>query len=301
MSLSLVVLAAGVGSRYGGPKQLDRVGPGGATLLDYAAFDAKRAGFGRVILVVREGTEAEVREAVGERIARHLPLAYAVQGNALPAGFAPPPGRSKPWGTGHATLAAARLLDGPFAVINGDDFYGAGSYRGLARYLRQPQEGPVPEFAIVGFPLATTLSPDGPVSRGVCTVDDSGLLVSIREVLKVESYGEDAREIDRSEAGQPIPGTTPVSLNFWGFTPALLPALEADFRRFLGENAVSVKAEYFLLSAVQALVDAGRARVRVLGGGGPWGGLTHPGDRPRLVALLESLTARGEYPRDLWA
>jgi hypothetical protein len=301
MSLSLVVLAAGVGSRYGGPKQLDRVGPGGATLLDYAAFDAKRAGFGRVILVVREGREAEVREAVGERIARHLPLAYAVQGNALPAGFAPPPGRSKPWGTGHATLAAARLLDGPFAVINGDDFYGAGSYRGLARYLRQPQEGPVPEFAIVGFPLATTLSPDGPVSRGVCTVDDSGLLVSIREVLKVESYGEDAREIDRSEAGQPIPGTTPVSLNFWGFTPALLPALEADFRRFLGENAVSVKAEYFLLSAVQALVDAGRARVRVLGGGGPWGGLTHPGDRPRLVALLESLTARGEYPRDLWA
>jgi hypothetical protein len=301
MSLSLVVLAAGVGSRYGGPKQIDRVGPGGATLLDYAAFDARRAGFERLILVVREGTEAEVREAVGDRVARHVKLAYAVQTSALPAGFVSPPGRSKPWGTGHATLAAAPLLDGPFAVINADDFYGAGSYRVLADYLRRPQEGPVPEFAIVGFPLATTLSPDGPVSRGVCTVDGSGFLVTIREVLRVESYGEDAREIDRSEAGQPIPGTTPVSLNFWGFTPALLPALEADFRRFLGENAVSVKAEYFLLSAVQALVDAGRARVRVLGGGGPWGGLTHPGDRPRLVALLESLTARGEYPRDLWA
>jgi hypothetical protein len=301
MSLSLVVLAAGVGSRYGGPKQIDRVGPGGATLLDYAAFDARRAGFERLILVVREGTEAEVREAVGDRVARHVKLAYAVQTSALPAGFVSPPGRSKPWGTGHATLAAAPLLDGPFAVINADDFYGAGSYRVLADYLRRPQEGPVPEFAIVGFPLATTLSPDGPVSRGVCTVDGSGFLVTIREVLRVESYGEDAREIDRSEAGQPIPGTTPVSLNFWGFTPALLPALEADFRRFLGENAGSVKAEYFLLSAVQALVDAGRARVRVLGGGGPWGGLTHPGDRPRLVALLESLTARGEYPRDLWA
>jgi hypothetical protein len=301
MSLSLVVLAAGVGSRYGGPKQIDRVGPGGATLLDYAAFDARRAGFERLILVVREGTEAEVREAVGDRVARHVKLAYAVQTSALPAGFVSPPGRSKPWGTGHATLAAAPLLDGPFAVINADDFYGAGSYRVLADYLRRPQEGPVPEFAIVGFPLATTLSPDGPVSRGVCTVDGSGFLVTIREVLRVESYGEDAREIDRSEAGQPIPGTTLVSLNFWGFTPALLPALEADFRRFLGENAVSVKAEYFLLSAVQALVDAGRARVRVLGGGGPWGGLTHPGDRPRLVALLESLTARGEYPRDLWA
>jgi hypothetical protein len=301
MSLSLVVLAAGVGSRYGGPKQIDRVGPGGATLLDYAAFDARRAGFERVILVVREGMEAEVREAVGDRIARRMPVAYAVQGDELPAGFVPPPGRSKPWGTGHATLAAALLLDGPFAVINADDFYGAGSYRVLAGYLRRPQVGPVPEFAIVGFPLATTLSPDGPVSRGVCAVDEAGLLVSIREVLKVERDGENAHEFDGSAAGRPIPGTTPVSLNFWGFTPALLPALEAGFRRFLEKNAGSVKAEYFLNTGVQSLVDEGRARVRVLGGGGPWGGLTYPGDRPRLVELLASLTARGEYPWDLWA
>jgi hypothetical protein len=300
MSLSLVVLAAGVGSRYGGPKQIDRVGPGGATLLDYAAFDARRAGFDRVVLVVREGMEADVRDAVGDRIARHVPVAYAVQGSALPAGFAPPPGRTKPWGTGHATLAAAPLLDGPFAVINADDFYGAGSYRVLAEYLRRPQDGAVPEFAIVGFPLATTLSPDGPVSRGVCAVDDEGFLVSIREVLKVEPDGENAREIDAS-GGRPIPGATPVSLNFWGFTAALLPALEEGFRRFLDENAGSISAEYFLLSAVQSLVDAGSARVRVLGGGGPWGGLTYPGDRPRLAALLESLTSRGEYPRDLWA
>ncbi len=171
----------------------------------------------------------------------------------------------------------------------------------LAEYLRGPQAGPVPEFAIVGFPLATTLSPDGPVSRGVCTVDGAGFLVSIREVLKVERDGEDARELDGSGAWQPIPGTTPVSLNFWGFTPALLPALEQGFRRFLEENAGSAKAEYFLNAAVQSLVDEGGARVRVLGGGGPWGGLTYPGDRPRLVALLESLAARGEYPRDLWA
>jgi hypothetical protein len=301
MSLSLVVLAAGVGSRYGGPKQIDRVGPGGATLLDYAAFDARRAGFDRVVLVVREGMEAEVRGAVGDRIARLAPVAYAVQGNALPLGFVPPPGRRKPWGTGHAALAAAPLLDGPFAVINADDFYSAGSYRVLAGYLRQPRGGPVPEFAIVGFPLATTLSPDGPVSRGVCSVDGAGFLVSIREVLEVERDGEDARGLDESGTWQPIPGTTPVSLNFWGFTPALLPALAAGFRRFLEANHGSPSAEYFLPSAVQSLVDAGGARVRVLGGGGQWGGLTHPGDRPRLVALLESLTARGEYPRDLWA
>jgi hypothetical protein len=301
VSLSLVVLAAGVGSRYGGPKQVDRVGPGGATLLDYAAFDARRAGFERVILVVREGTEAEMREAVGDRIARNVPLAWAVQRDALPPGFAPPPGRTKPWGTGPATLAAAPLLDGPFAVINADDFYGAGSYRMLADHLRNPPPGPVPEFAIVGFPLATTLSPDGPVSRGVCTVDRDGFLVSIREVLKIERDGDDAREIDESGRAHRIPGTTPVSLNFWGLGPALLPAVEDGFRRFLEENAGSTRAEYFLLSAVQSMVDGGAARVRVLGGGGPWGGLTYAGDRPRLVALIESLTARGEYPRDLWA
>ncbi|HSD65998.1 MAG TPA: NTP transferase domain-containing protein [Vicinamibacteria bacterium] len=301
MGLSLVVLAAGVGSRYGGPKQIDRVGPGGATLLDYAAFDARRAGFERVILVVREGMESDVRGAVGDRIGSGIPVAYAVQGDALPSGFLPPAGRRKPWGTGHATLAAAPLVDGPFAVINADDFYGANSYRVLAGHLRRPQGGAVPEFAIVGFPLASTLSPDGPVSRGVCTVDAGGFLVSIREVLKVERDGEDARELDGAGGGRPIPGPTPVSLNFWGFTPALLPALEEGFRRFLDENAGSAREEYFLLSAVQSLVDRGRARVRVLGGGGPWGGLTYPGDRPRLVALLESLTARGEYPRDLWA
>jgi hypothetical protein len=301
MSLSLVVLAAGVGSRYGGPKQIDRVGPGGATLLDYAAFDARRAGFDRVVLVVREGMEADVRDAVGDRIARHFPVVYAVQGSALPAGSAPPPGRTKPWGTGHATLAAAPLLDGPFAVINADDFYGAGSYRVLADHLRRPRVGPVPEFSIVGFPLATTLSPDGPVSRGVCALDEKGFLVSIREVLKVERDGESARELDDSGVWRPIPAWTPVSLNFWGFTPALVPALQCGFTRFLEQNRDSVKAEYFLLYAVQDLVDAGAARVRVLGGGGPWGGLTYPGDRPRLVDLLESLTARGEYPRDLWA
>jgi hypothetical protein len=299
MSLTLVVLAAGVGSRYGGPKQLDRVGPGGETLLDYAAFDARRAGFDRVVLVVREGMEDEVRAAAGDRIARHVPVAYAVQGSALPGGRVPPAGRTKPWGTGHATLAAAPLVDGPFAVINADDFYGSGSYRVLAGFLREPPGGPRAEFAIVGFPVVTTLSPDGPVSRGVCTVDEDGVLVSIREVLKVEGDGEDARGLEDG-TWQPIPARTPVSLNFWGFTPALLPALTAGFEAFLGEHAGSTGAEYFLLSAVQALLDAGKARVRVLGGGGPWGGLTYPGDRPRLVALLGSLHARGEYPPSLW-
>jgi len=300
MSLSLVVLAAGVGSRYGGPKQIDRVGPGGGTLLDYAIFDARRAGFERAILVVREGMQADMREAVGERIARRMRLDYAVQPSSPATGHLAP-GRSKPWGTGHATLAAAPLLDEPFAVINADDFYGASSYRILADHLRRHAPGTAAEFAIVAFPLAATLSPVGPVSRGVCTVDADGFLTAIREVLKIERDGADARGLDDAGAWQPLPGQTPVSLNFWGFTPAVLQALAEGFRRFLAENAASLAAEYYLPSVVQALVDERKARVRVLGGGGPWAGLTYPGDRPRLVELLRTLTEHGEYPAELWA
>jgi hypothetical protein len=302
MSLGLVVLAAGVGSRYGGPKQIDRVGPGGMTLVDYAVFDARRAGFERAILVVREGTEADMREAVGDRIARRFRLDYAVQTNALPAGFAAPPGRTRPWGTGHATLAAAALVDGPFAVINADDFYGAASYRLLADHLRRGgAAGPPAEHAMVGFPLADTLSPDGPVSRGVCAVEADGFLTSIREVLQVERDGDAARLRDAAGAWRRVPGDTPVSLNFWGFTPALLEPLAEGFQRFLAEHAASTTAEYYLLSPVQGLVDAGRARVRVLRGGGPWAGLTHPGDRARLVDHIARLHARGQYPAELWA
>lgn len=298
MSLSLVVLAAGVGSRYGGPKQIDRIGPGGATILDYAVFDARRAGFERAILVVREGMEAEMREAVGDRIARRMRLDYAVQTRDPAPGRRSPAGRVKPWGTGHATLAAAPLVDGPFAVVNADDFYGAASYEVLARHLRSAPAGS-PEHALVGFPLATTLSPDGPVSRGICSVDADGYLASIREVLKVERDGDGARLVDDPDAGS-VAGDTPVSLNFWGFTPAVLDELAAGFERFLAASAASTTAEYYLPAAVQDLVASGRARVRVLRGGGPWAGLTYPGDRPRLVALVASLTAQGVYPAELW-
>ncbi len=298
MNPTLVLLAAGVGSRYGGPKQIDPVGPGGATLIDYAAFDARRVGFDRVVLVVRAENESAVRVAAGDRIARRLPVDYAIQDTALPAGFQAPVGRTKPWGTGHAVLAAAPHLRGPFAVLNADDFYGARSYRILAEWFRRPRlEG---EHALVTFELRATLSPAGPVNRGLCRVDGKGVLREIREVLKIEGDGDDARHPSNGGTAR-VPGDTPVSLNFWGFAPEMVPAFAASFERFLGEHCASTGAELFIPDVVQPLIDSGAVRVRVLPGGGPWAGLTHPEDRAHLVALLEVLTARGEYPRDLWA
>jgi hypothetical protein len=205
MSPTLVLLAAGVGSRYGGPKQIDAVGPGGATLIDYAAYDARRVGFDRVVLVVRSENQAEVRAAAGDRIARHLPVDYAVQDTALPPGFRPPPGRTKPWGTGHALLAAAPHLHGPFAVLNADDFYGARSYRILADWFRR--DGSPAEHALVSFELRTTLSPAGPVNRGLCQVDGDSVLREIREVLKIEADGEEARHPTHDGSLQ-VPGDT---------------------------------------------------------------------------------------------
>jgi hypothetical protein len=298
MNPTLVLLAAGMGSRYGGPKQIDPVGPGGATLIDYAAFDARRVGFDRLVLVVRSENEAAVRGAVGRGLDRHLRVDYAVQDAALPAGFRPPPERTKPWGTGHALLAAAPYLDGPFAVLNADDFYGAETYRILADWLRTPH--PACEHALVSFALRTTLSPAGPVNRGVCEVDEEGLLRGIREVLKIEGDGEEGRYPGPSGEAVPVAGDTPVSLNFWGFGRDILPALGASFESFLAEHGGSTTAELFLPVIVQALIDRDEARVRVLPGGGPWAGLTYPEDRPHLVAVLEERTARGAYPRDLW-
>ena len=241
-----------------------------------------------------------MREAVGDRIARRVRLDYAVQKAALPPSFAPPPSRSKPWGTGHATLAAAPLIDGPFAVVNADDFYGAASYRVLAEHLRRASDRALPEHALVAFPLAATLSPDGPVSRGVCTPGRGrAASASVREVLRIERQGEDARFLEADGSWRQLPGATPVSLNFWGFTPAVLDSLAAGFERFLAESVAEPTAEYYLPAAVQALIETGQARVRVLGGGGPWAGLTYPGDRPRLVELVAGLTARGVYPAEL--
>jgi len=298
MSFTLVLLAAGVGSRYGGPKQIDPVGPGGATLIDYAAFDARRVGCSRVVLVVRSDSADEVRRAVGRRLETRLRVDYAVQDAALPAGLSPRAGRTKPWGTGHALVAAAPYVEGPFAVLNADDFYGAASYRILSQWLGRPR--PEGEHALVAFDLGTTLSPSGPVNRGVCRVDEDGFVREIREVLHIVKDGDGARHPGPDGAPERLAGQTPVSLNFWGFAPGIVRPFEIAFLRFLEKNSDSPTAELFIPTVVQGLVDANEARVRVLCGGGPWAGLTYPEDRARLVAVLEERTRAGEYPRDLW-
>jgi hypothetical protein len=295
MSLTLVVLAAGMGSRYGGLKQVDPMGPAGETVLDYSVHDAVRAGFDRVLFIIRRDFEAEFKATVGVRFSGRVRVDYAFQAlDALPAGFAVPAGRVKPWGTGHAVWCAREALDGPFAVVNADDFYGAASFRVLAGFLRAapvPAAGGVPDYAMVGFALANTLSEHGAVSRGVCTVAADGRLRGIEE-----HTGILAAEVG---AGRRYAGDTVVSMNCWGFTAAFLPQLEARWRAFLAVNGASEKTEFYLPFAVNELLAAGEAGVRVLPTADAWFGVTYREDKPRVQAAIAALIAEGRYPSPL--
>ncbi len=255
---TLVILAAGFGRRFGGDKQLAPVGPEGQPLLWYALQDARLAGFTQAVLVIRDGLEAPLRSQIGEA---PLPIQFALQETRTPT----------PWGTGHALLAAAPLLAEPFMVINADDFYGRESYRVMAEFLSQEPSGPPPEFALAAFPLGGTLSPHGPVNRAICHVDGDGYLAGLEE------HSGLVRESLR------LPLDTPVSMNCWGFTPALIPLLETRFDEFRADNS---KEEFMLPTVVGALVRAGAARVRVLAAPGPWFGLTYLEDHEPLIAHL---------------
>jgi dTDP-glucose pyrophosphorylase len=304
MSLTLVVLAAGMGSRYGGLKQIDPVGPAGETVLDYAVFDALRAGFTRVVFVIRRDFEALFREKIGARYAGRAGVDYVFQSlDALPAGFAPPAGREKPWGTGHAVWCARAAVRENFAVINADDFYGADSFRRLADFLRERSAPPagvagavgaaVPEFAMVGFRLANTLSEHGAVSRGVTTTTPTGELLGI-----VEQTGIPATEVG---AGRKFSGDEIVSMNCWGFTPALFEGLDAQLREFLATRGAEPKAEFYLPASVSTMVERGQARVHVLPTESAWFGVTYREDKPRVEAAVAELVRAGAYPDRLFA
>lgn len=300
-SPELVVMAAGIGSRYGGLKQFDGVGPAGETVMDYAVFDAARAGVERVVFVIRRDMEREFHERCGRRYARRLDVAYAFQElDALPPGFTPPPGRTKPWGTGHAVLSAAEAVRAPFIVCNADDFYGAEGYRLLAECLRAPAAAPPERYAMVAFELRRTLSEHGTVSRGVCATTCDGLLSGVREYTRIESTPAGARHVGPDGSEHVFAGDEPVSLNLWGFRPSLFDELRARFERFLRERSGDAAAEFFLPAVIDELIREGRATVSVLRTSARWFGMTHREDRERVRARLQELHERGEYPPRLW-
>jgi NDP-sugar pyrophosphorylase family protein len=289
MAPTLLVLAAGMGSRYGGLKQVDPVGPSGETVLDYGVYDAVRAGFGRVVFVIRKEFEQEFRFKVTAKYSGKIAVDFVFQSTAeLPEGFSVPVGREKPWGTGHAVWCARHAVKGPFAVINADDFYGASSYARLAEFLAKADG---PQFAIVGFKLCNTLSENGTVSRGICT-ESGRFLVSIRE----------DKAISRADVGPGgrLTGEERVSMNFWGFTPAVFAGLDAGLRAFLGGSAADPKAEFYLPSAVSDMIKGGGATVEVIPSSEPWFGITYKEDKERVSAAVEALVKNGAYPPRLF-
>lgn len=290
---TLVVLAAGMGSRYGGLKQLDPVGPAGATLMDYSVFDARRAGFGRVVFVIRPDMEEAFRPFVGERYGSSIEVATAHQRRgAIPAGVVDPPERTKPWGTGQAVLVAEPHVAGPFAVINADDFYGRAAYDALATFFRS---SPDDTCALVGYRLSDTLSESGGVNRGVCKVSTEGWLSGIEEMYEIRR-GADGKFSGRGSL--PLSDATLVSMNFWGFTPAIFGLLRRGFDDFF-RTADLLKGEYLLPTEIDRAIEAGRARVRVLDAGSRWFGMTYPADRPAVSAAIHKLVTEGAYPERL--
>jgi dTDP-glucose pyrophosphorylase len=304
MEPTLVVLAAGMGSRYGGLKQIDRFGPNGETIMDYSVHDARAAGFGKVVFVIRRDFEAEFRAAVGAKYEQRLPVEYVFQQlDDLPSGFAPPAGRTKPWGTTHAIWCARNAVAEPFASINADDYYGRTSFRAVAEHLTAVGErtpaGPA-EYCMVGYPLLQTLSDHAPVARAICRVDARGLLEGLDERLKVERADGGARYLDDGGA-HPLEGGEVVSMNFWGFTPAVFEQLERHLAAFLrGRAQASEKSECLIPVVVGELLKEEAAAVRVLRTADAWFGVTHPADKPEVIRTIAEMVARGDYPSPIW-
>ena len=302
-SLTLVVMAAGIGSRYGGLKQIDPVGPSGETVMDYSVFDALRAGFGRVVFIIREDIEAAFRERIGRRIEKAVDTAYVFQSlGQVPEGHLVPADRKKPWGTAQAILCTKGAVGAPFLAINADDYYGRTAFEAMAGHLGRGPGGPVPEFAMVGYRLANTLSEHGTVARGVCRATPDGHLVGIRELLKIRRFPDGIKHTENDADWEPLDPGSWTSMNFWGFTPALYAELERLFPEFLRGNAARIdKAEFLIPEVVGALIREGRARVRILPTGERWFGVTYPEDRPAFQAAILELVGAGVYPRDLWS
>ena len=286
-----------MGSRYGGLKQIDPVGPSGETIIDYSIYDAMRAGFGKLVFVIRKDIEQQFREIVGARFEKRIDVEYAFQElDKLPAGYSLPAGRTKPWGTTHAILMAESVVKDNFAAINADDFYGRNAYAVLAKHLTSG----TPDYAMVGFILKNTLSDFGTVARGVSRVDANNYLTHIVELMKIERDGNGAKDTGADSKITQLTGDEAVSMNFWGFTPALFPQLRIAFENFLKKSGTEKKSECYIPATVGDLVTSGQARCKVLRSPDSWFGVTYREDRPNVVESIQALIAKGEYPSKLW-
>ncbi|MDA0991393.1 MAG: NTP transferase domain-containing protein [Verrucomicrobia bacterium] len=294
-SKSLLVLAAGIGSRYGGLKQMDPIGPAGEFILDYSVYDAKRAGFDNVVFVIRDDIEADFRRIIGARIAPHIAVDYVCQRlGDVPEGVTVPADRKKPWGTGHATLTGASAIHEPFGVINADDFYGAESYRRLGAFLDETADDPA-RYAMVGYILHNTISPHGHVARGLCTTNADGYLTSVEELTNIVQTDQGIVCDDRKLSGKEL-----VSMNLWGFKPAFFAHLHSEFAAFLKDHGDNPRAEYFVPTVVNTLIDRGAASCTVLQTPDKWAGVTYPQEKADVEATIRALIDQGVYPESLW-
>jgi hypothetical protein len=302
MKPTLLVLAAGMGSRYGGLKQMDPMGPNGETVLDYSVYDAIRAGFGRVVFIIREDFAEAFENGVGARFADRIQVDYAFQRlDDLPGGFSVPDGRAKPWGTAHAIRAARDIVHEPFAVINADDFYGRDSYERAAAFLhrRMADDGKA-RCAMVGYPLVNTLSDHGDVNRGICTLAADSLLDGVEEYLAIQREADGViRGTAQDGSRREIAENTPVSMNFWAFPPSLFGHLEREFTRFLEQHGREEKSEYYIPTLVDGMIRADLADCEVLETTSRWFGVTYPDDKRHVVASIQGLIENGEYPAKL--
>ena len=301
----LVVLAAGMGSRYHGLKQIDPMGKYGEKILDYSVYDAKRAGFETVVFVIKPQMEQEFEEQVGKRLRRFVQVKYAFQTlDALPQGFTVPQGREKPWGTAHAVLCAAECIDAPFAVINADDYYGPEAFQVMYDYLSTHADDDFYRYCMVSYLLKNTLSENGSVARGVCIKNEDGTLQSVTERTRIETYeGGIHYTEDGGASWTDLPGDTPVSMNLWGFGKSFLDEAEQRFAGWLTENLPKnpLKCEYFLPLVVTELIEEGKAKIQVLRSTDKWYGVTYREDKPLVVEAIARKTAEGQYPENLWA
>ena len=301
----LVVMAAGMGSRYGGLKQIDPVGSHGEAILDYSLFDAHRAGFETAVIIIKEAIREDFMSTVGKRLERcPMEIRYAYQElDKIPEGLTIPEGRTKPWGTCHAVLCAKDAIDGaPFAVINADDYYGVSAFEVIYKALTQLQDDETYHYCMVGYLLGNTVTEHGSVARGVCEADSNGYLATINERTRVEKYDGGIHYTEDGENWVRLPEDTIVSMNLWGFTPSFLEEVAIRFPVFLAHALQTnpAKAEYYLPFAVEALLNEGKADVKVLRSSDKWYGVTYAADKPQVVAALKEKTAEGLYPDGLW-